>query len=69
MFFLLNQAGEIMNNPEALHSSGLGGGWDLAKTWKVMAALCAMWIISSDYTEVLVKESENEWRIFCWMKV
>lgn len=38
-------------------------GWDFAKTW-TWWLLCALWIISSDFTEVTVKEGENEHRIF-----
>lgn len=56
-----------MNNPEALHSSGLEG-LGFCKDLNMMAALCTV-DYSSDYTEVTVKEGENECRIFCWMKV
>lgn len=66
-FFLLNQTGEIMNNPEALHSSGLEG-LGFCKDLNLMAALCTV-DYSSGYTEVTVKEGENECRILCWIKV
>jgi len=61
-FLLLNQAGEIMNNPAAFQSPGLWGS-DFAETWMCLQ-LYVLWIVSSDYTEVTVKAAEHACRSF-----